>query len=153
MLLFMKKIIMFSTFSILVLSLFNPIFTNAIEKQLSSHVEKSVFDKGITFTVNQYEITEDKFKIHYTVSSNDATLKEKKIGYQYMDRPHFYINNKYLNVAYHENQKRISNKKFTGTISVDLNEMNNSHDNFNFTIVSDKIMDTVGKWKVSFDVK
>ncbi len=145
----MKKLFFLSTFCLL---LFNYITSTPAKIQAKQpiNIEKSVSDKGITFTINHYEKKEGKLIIYYTVTSEHSVLKENQIGYQFMDRPHFYVNQKYLNVSFHENQSKINDHKFTGFVSLDLDNIKSEH--YNFTFSTDRIADQVGFWKLSFNI-
>lgn len=149
----MKKAFLLSTICALISfgSIFtSPAQTQAIEKGKQLDVNNSASDKGIIFTIDSFAKSNGELIIHYTVTSKKSKLKESKLGYQFMDRPHFYVNQKYLNVGFRENQTKISDYKFKGFISIGLHEIKDDH--FNFTIVTDKIADKTGVWKLDIKV-
>ncbi|WHY59894.1 hypothetical protein [Cytobacillus firmus] len=146
----MKKILLLSAFFIL---LFNNMVSTPIqadqEKQ-TENIEKSASDKGITFKVNSYEKKDGKLTIHYTVTSDHIVLRENQIGNPFMEKPWFYINNKRLNVWFDFNQTKVNNHKFTGYVSISLDDIKSEHHNFTFKI--DSIAGQGGNWKVNFNI-
>ncbi|HJV17655.1 MAG TPA: DUF4179 domain-containing protein [Bacillales bacterium] len=148
----MKRLFLLSTYCMILISYMvsTPPMIQAEKKEQPINIEKSVTDKDITFTINHYEKKDGKLTIYYTVTSEQSVLKENKIGYQFMDRPHFYINQKHLNVSFRENQSKINDHKFTGFVSLDLENLKSEH--YNFTITTDRIAEQVGIWKLSINI-
>lgn len=148
----MKRLFLLSTYCMILISYMvsTPPMIQAEKKEQPINIEKSVTDKDITFTINYYEKKDGKLTIYYTVTSEQSVLKENKIGYQFMDRPHFYINQKHLNVSFRENQSKINDHKFTGFVSLDLENLKSEH--YNFTITTDRIAEQVGIWKLSINI-
>lgn len=117
----------------------------------ASHLEKSISTNGITFTINNYKQQENKLFIYYTVTSKKKISSPKTVGSNFMDRPHFYINDKHLNVSFIEDQTKVDEHKFTGYVAIDLDDIKEKH--YKFTFLTDKIANQTGKWKLSFDIK
>jgi len=148
----MKKFLLFSTLCLLLSS--NTIFPmkiQASQKEQIVNIEKSVSNKDITFTINRYEKKDDKFTIHYTVTSDHFVLRESQIGKPFMEKPWFYINNKRLNVGFDFNQTKINDHKFIGYVSISLDNIKSEHPNFTFK--TDSISGQAGNWKISFDIQ
>ena len=69
-----------------------------------------------------------------------------------MDRPCFYIDQKYLNVAFRENQSKVNDHKFEGFFSIDADDLKTKSEHYQFTFITDRIANKVGKWKLDINI-
>lgn len=142
----MKKVI---PVAILATSLvFGAAFVSSTQTQAkeSTNVEKSVTDKGVTFTINNYSVTDNKLLVNYTVESD----KDQKLNNSTLiEKPDISINGQRLNVSDTQSHKKV-NGKYQGVEELVLPK--GTSDNFDLTFNTDSILNTEGKWTIEFPV-
>jgi len=148
----MKKFLLLAIFSmILVFNVIIPFQTQAVEKEQHVNIEKSALDKGITLTINNYTKKDGNLIIYYTVTSDiESVLKDSQLGRPFMDKPLFYSNKKRLNVGFESDQEKVNDYKYTGYVSIDLDDLDKGQSAFTFE--TDRISNQTGKWKIDFNI-
>jgi len=148
----MKKFLLLAILSmILVFNVIIPFQTQAVEKEQHVNIEKSALDKGITLTINNYTKKDGNLIIYYTVTSDiESVLKDSQLGSPFMDKPLFYSNKKRLNVGFESDQEKVNDYKYTGYVSIDLDDLDKGQSAFTFE--TDRISNQTGKWKIDFNI-
>jgi hypothetical protein len=67
-----------------------------------------------------------------------------------MDKPLFYLNKKRLNVGFESDQEKVNDYKYTGYVSIDLDDLDKNQSAFTFE--TDRISNQTGKWKIDFNI-
>ncbi|MBD8847306.1 DUF4179 domain-containing protein [Priestia megaterium] len=148
----MKKFLLLVVVSmILVINAIIAFQTQAVEKERYVNIEKSVLDKGITLTINNYTKKDGNLIIYYTVTSNTkSVLKDSQLGSPFMDKPLFYSNKKRLNIGFESDQEKVNDYRYTGYVLIDLDDLNKGQSAFTFE--TDRISNQTGKWKIDFNI-
>ncbi|WP_373893186.1 hypothetical protein [Virgibacillus sp. CBA3643] len=110
--------------------------------------EKSDSYNGVTFTIDNYEKEGNNLKINYTVTS-ESKLEEGTAKQPFLDRPSFYVEQKFLNTNFSEKITKVNNYKYTGYISLNLGDVEKDYSKLRIKI--NRISNQVGDWNLSLD--
>lgn len=110
------------------------------------NLNQSVTVKGITLTVVDYAIDNNKLNVNYTIRTKKNHVD--KTG-SLIERPDIFIGNKKI-YGRVQGYKKINNREYTGF--VDANLPVNLPNKFSVKFDTDAILDQAGPWTIQFKV-
>lgn len=124
----------------------------ASEENLTTKVEKSASDKGITLTINEVYSAGQEISISYTIQSKEKLISpSKQDSFQILEKSDISINGEWINSSNTVRHQKITENKYIGVTEIQTGQQLPDHLDLKFN--ADSIFGQAGQWTIKFPVK